>query len=105
MRTAVSVETMRQSDQNTIKNGTPGLMLMHRAGESIYRAVSWHGKIAILCGSGNNGGDGYVLAALLQKNGYSPTSSAFPIVFLPTVKLATRKLSPSEPRIVCFLPP
>ncbi|MBO5110210.1 MAG: NAD(P)H-hydrate dehydratase [Clostridia bacterium] len=73
MRTAVSVETMRQSDQNTIKNGTSGLVLMHRAGESIYHAVSWHGKIAILCGSGNNGGDGYVLASLLQKNGYSPT--------------------------------
>ncbi|MBQ9121177.1 MAG: NAD(P)H-hydrate dehydratase [Clostridia bacterium] len=73
MQSAVSVALMRQSDQKTIEKGASGFELMHRAGEAVYRAVSWHGKIAILCGSGNNGGDGYVLAGILQKCGYAPT--------------------------------
>ena len=31
------------------------------------------GKIAIVCGKGNNGGDGYALACILCKNGFTPT--------------------------------
>jgi len=72
MEYAVSVSTMRNSDQNTIAGGISGLTLMHRAGESIYREVNWHGRIAILCGSGNNAGDGYVIASLLCKDGRKP---------------------------------
>ena len=73
MKTAVSVNTMRESDAATIASGTPGLTLMHRAGEAIYQAVPWQGRIAIVCGSGNNGGDGYVLATLLKAAGHHPT--------------------------------
>lgn len=72
MKTAVSVSCMRASDQRTIESGTSGLELMHRAGEAIYHEIEWHGSIAILCGVGNNGGDGYVLASLLQKSGHKP---------------------------------
>ena len=44
---------------------------MHRAGEGIFAAVrdrgGWRPPVAVLCGSGNNAGDGYVLALLLQE--------------------------------------
>lgn len=67
----ISVENMRESDRVTIETKVPGLALMWRAALGIYRAVQWQGKIAILAGSGNNGGDGYALACILAANGYS----------------------------------
>ena len=65
----ISVENMRSSDANTIANFVPGLELMYRAAEGVYKAVDWHGRIAILAGSGNNGGDGYALACILKEQG------------------------------------
>ncbi len=65
MQEVVSVKTMRESDENTIKTKTPSLELMKRAGEAVYNAYAWQGKTAIVCGTGNNAGDGYVLASLL----------------------------------------
>ena len=66
----ISVETMRQSDAYTIANLVPGLELMYRAADGVFRSVDWHGKIAILAGSGNNGGDGYALACILKEQGF-----------------------------------
>ena len=65
----VSVDTMRRSDAAAIAAGTPGRELMRRAGEGIFRAVPWRGPVAVVCGKGNNGGDGFVLAASLQDAG------------------------------------
>lgn len=65
MQEVVSVKTMRESDENTIKTKTDSLTLMKRAGEAVYNAYAWTGKTAIVCGPGNNAGDGYVLATLL----------------------------------------
>ena len=65
----LSVENMRKSDAAAIAGGTSGRELMRRAGEAIFHAVSWRGPVAIVCGSGNNAGDGYVLALLLRKAG------------------------------------
>ncbi len=65
MQEVVSVKTMRESDENTIKTKTSSLELMKRAGEAVYNAYAWQGQTAIVCGTGNNAGDGYVLAALL----------------------------------------
>ncbi|MCQ2771292.1 MAG: NAD(P)H-hydrate epimerase, partial [Clostridia bacterium] len=62
MTNIVSVQTMRNSDSNTIANGTPGIELMKRAGEFIFNSVEWHPPVAIVCGSGTNAGDGSVLA-------------------------------------------
>ena len=67
MQAVISTEVMRHSDAMTIQGGVPSRDLMYRAGEAIFRAYAWKGKTAIVCGSGNNAGDGYVLAALLQK--------------------------------------
>lgn len=69
----VSVENMRQSDRKTIENGTTSALLMHRAAKGIFDAVAFTGKVAIVCGSGNNGGDGYALACILIENGITPT--------------------------------
>lgn len=80
MKKLLSVENMRKSDAATIKGGVPGIELMRRAGEGILRVLleeqiiseirdgnSSTDRVAILCGSGNNAGDGYVLALLLQQ--------------------------------------
>lgn len=74
MKKILSVDNMRASDAATIAGGIPGRELMWRAGEAIYEVVlkehGWQGKTGIVCGSGNNAGDGYVLALLLKEAGY-----------------------------------
>ena len=67
MLRVTDVQTMRQSDAETIRRGTSGRELMWRAGEGIFHAYPWKGPVAIVCGSGNNAGDGYVLAMLLHR--------------------------------------
>ena len=66
MKDILSVENMRKSDAATIKSGISGRELMARAGKAIYESVDWECSVAIVCGVGNNAGDGYVLAGLLK---------------------------------------
>ncbi|MBR1629319.1 MAG: NAD(P)H-hydrate epimerase [Lachnospiraceae bacterium] len=70
-RLAISVDRMRQSDAYTIENITSGRELMYRAASGVYASYDgWKNKrIAIVCGGGNNGGDGYALSVILRKNG------------------------------------
>ena len=70
---AVSVETMRKSDAWTIANKIPSKELMRRAGEGIFNAACWNAPVAIVCGKGNNAGDGYVVADLLNDAGIDCT--------------------------------
>lgn len=69
----VSVKTMRDSDAYTIKNLVPSKELMRRAGEAIFRAGEWKAPAAIVCGKGNNAGDGYVVAQYMKDNGIDCT--------------------------------
>lgn len=69
----MSVEDMRNSDAATIAGGVTGRELMARAGKAIYEAVMWKAPVAIVCGVGNNAGDGYVLAGLLKDAGIDCT--------------------------------
>lgn len=69
----ISVENMRQSDAYTIENFVLSLELMYRAAYGVFESADWHGKIAIIAGSGNNGGDGYALACILKDQGYDCT--------------------------------
>ena len=69
----VSVENMRLSDTYTIANYVPSLELMHRAALGVFKAVSWWGQIAVVVGSGNNGGDGFALACILKEAGFDCT--------------------------------
>lgn len=68
MQPILSVEAMRNSDFETIRSGVSSKDLMWRAGEGIFSSYPWSGKVAIVCGGGNNAGDGYVLALLLKKH-------------------------------------
>lgn len=65
----ISVERMRESDRHTIETKVPSKELMWRAGCGIFDAHSWKGPVAIVCGSGNNAGDGYVVALKLYEAG------------------------------------
>ena len=62
----LSVENMRKSDAQTIAGGIPSKELMMRAARGIFESVKWQGTAAVICGSGNNAGDGYALATLLN---------------------------------------
>ncbi len=72
----LSVDNMRRSDAATIEAGTPGRDLMMRAARGVFDCVGertgWKAPVAIVCGSGNNAGDGYALALILKDNGMDP---------------------------------
>ena len=69
MATCVSTEVMRNSDRWTIENLVPSKELMERAGKAIFSQVNWKAPVGIICGKGNNAGDGFVVASLLKDNG------------------------------------
>ena len=60
---------MRASDAHTIETGISGRELMERAGRAVFENVDWRSPVAIICGTGNNAGDGYVIARLLHEQG------------------------------------
>ena len=69
MEKLISVAVMRDSDAAEIASGTDSKILMYRAGLGIFRSFDWHGRIDIVTGSGNNGGDGYAAARLWRMDG------------------------------------
>jgi NAD(P)H-hydrate epimerase len=72
----LSVAEMREADRRTIAAGTPGITLMERAGAAVAAAVAERfprGPVLVLCGPGNNGGDGFVAARLLAARGWPVT--------------------------------
>ena len=73
MINVVSVDNMRKSDDWTIKNLTSSKELMKRAGEAVFDNLKWHAPVAVVCGTGNNAGDGFVLARRLADNGVDCT--------------------------------
>lgn len=73
MKRVVTNEMMKNADMATINNGTPGLVIMEKAARGIYNSIKWQGNILVVCGYGNNAGDGYALAEILHKNGHRVT--------------------------------
>jgi hydroxyethylthiazole kinase-like uncharacterized protein yjeF len=58
------------------EHGIPGIELMERAGEGLARVVGRvapAGPVVVVCGGGNNGGDGYAVARLLRAAGRAVT--------------------------------
>ena len=72
MRPILTAQAMRAAEQRAIDTGTSVETLMERAGAALAEAAYRHvGKMPalILCGPGNNGGDGYVAARHLAERG------------------------------------
>jgi hydroxyethylthiazole kinase-like uncharacterized protein yjeF len=68
----LTAEQMREADRRTIAAGTPGEVLMERAGTRVVEVLEREfaplasQRVVIFCGKGNNGGDGLVVARLLE---------------------------------------
>ncbi|MGB4056516.1 MAG: NAD(P)H-hydrate dehydratase [Alphaproteobacteria bacterium] len=69
----LSSQQMAAADRLQIESGTPGLTLMRNAGKAAARLIAerfQQGSALVLCGSGNNGGDGFIVAQHLGQAGW-----------------------------------
>ena len=70
-----TAEEARKLDEIAMKDyGIPEMVLMENAGSSVVHLmeqyISWDGKdVVVVCGTGNNGGDGFVIARYAQEAG------------------------------------
>lgn len=68
----LSVQQIREADRRCIEEiGIPGVVLMNNAGTAVFREVK-RGPVGVVCGKGNNGGDGFVVARLALLAGLNP---------------------------------
>ena len=75
----LTAAAMRAAEKRVIDAGTPSLELMERAGAAAALAAWRFGlpqQVNVLCGPGNNGGDGYVVARHLAERGHDVTVTA-----------------------------
>ena len=78
---AYSAASVRAMDRRAIeREGIPGYTLMERAGAAALEAIRRHWPaartLAVLCGAGNNAGDGYVVARLARNAGFAVRTAA-----------------------------
>lgn len=72
MQPVLNVEDVRQVEKKLVRVGVSVSELMHRAGRSVAQEVMRLAdtkRVVVLCGTGNNGGDGWVAAETLAQSG------------------------------------
>lgn len=76
----LSVAEMTWADKRAVDAGVPSLTLMENAGRAVAdvaaRMLPLGSRVVVLCGPGNNGGDGFVAARYLAERGYAVTVAA-----------------------------
>jgi len=73
LHAVLDVARMAEADRRTIAGGISGAVLMENAGAAVTDAIvrRWSPRpVAVLCGPGNNGGDGFVVARRLRNAGW-----------------------------------
>src|SRR6185312_5251298 len=71
--TLLSVAQTAEAERAAMAAGTSGTTLMQNAGNAVVREITrrWPPRpVSVLCGPGNNGGDGFVVAAALAQAGW-----------------------------------
>jgi ADP-dependent NAD(P)H-hydrate dehydratase / NAD(P)H-hydrate epimerase len=74
MHEILTPEQMYAADKLAIARGISGLKLMEAAGRAVAAEVAKRFTkrvVAVLCGPGNNGGDGYVISRMLKAKGWT----------------------------------
>ncbi|OKH90102.1 bifunctional ADP-dependent NAD(P)H-hydrate dehydratase/NAD(P)H-hydrate epimerase [Thalassospira sp. TSL5-1] len=74
MQEILTVAQMYEADRRTIESGVSGESLMENAGHAVFEEIVSRFSscaVSVLCGPGNNGGDGFVIARLLRDQGWN----------------------------------